>query len=261
MQLWGAWPIDTDNSLKRKLFKFWSYITAGYVILVSYLGLMDFLHYIYDFKKIYWNLAVNVIIVGSLIKNIRAFYASGKINLLRKNLHRNLESCNDLRETDIFQNSTKIFRNMIKLFRYPLLLFLPLWAIESIYIYVRGGETPLPMKWPWFSEHKNASIKIFNSAFHIFTASVLLFNGMTTDLAMFGILLQISREYDFLLKDIQDLSGYIKNDHSYAKKEINKYIKSAEIKLKLGKIIARQKELMKWEILLNICFKNFKLKI
>lgn len=254
MKLSGAWPLDTKDPLKRTLFRIWSFTAVGFVIFWSYMGFLDFLYHMNDFKKLTWNLAVNVILIGSLLKNIRVFFNSDKINELRKNLYRSLDSCKDTPEIEIFQATIETYKNIMKLFHYPFMLFYPLWAIESSYFYIiHGGDTPLPAKWPWDVEENDMAMKTFISISHIICAGIFLLNGMTTDIAMFGILLQISREYEFLLKEVQNLRDYSQGiqefDENLArnseKKEMNKALKNRKIKVKLREIIKQQKKLMK----------------
>ena len=254
-QLWGAWPLKSSSQFKEKLYFFYSLLSMSFVLFISYTGLLNFLEVIRDFRKLAWNLCVNVSMVASLGKNIHIYRKSEEINELRQKVFRSKKSCKNSKEIDIYEKNIKKYRNIMKCFHYPFLLFFPMWGIDSIYWMIKNGEYPLPQNWPWEIDRNNYVARGMIASLHLFTAGILLFNGMTTDLGVHSILLQIMREYEFLLKAIQDLNEYCQENDEYEcdennkkiikkKSETNEELKNKEAKIMLHKILVRQRELL-----------------
>ena len=210
LTFYGAWPLETNNIIKKKLFSAYQFVLLLITFVTIALLIIDLHLNFNDLKKVSWNLCGTTLYAGGTIKLMLAYHNSELLNKLRKSLFDDLLLHEDSYIDDETQKQLKYLRKFVFACAY---FFIPIWLV-SRFMSITGTKRllPIPIYTPWNlnSGHDVYFIIIFIALACLATG--VLFFVIEQELAMFSILFQLKREYNYLKFDVDKLDEKFQRD-------------------------------------------------
>lgn len=179
-----------------------SIVIAAIIII---LFIFDFLHRFGDFKKITFNLSFSIVFIPEVLKQYYLLFYYKEVNYIRRTLH---NICQSRKNEEEEEEINTVAAKEVKIL-YACLYF-AYWFCIPIGLYLFYVQTivdfPFPLRPPFEMDFSDPVL--FNIAFSIatiITGLVFLFI-LEEEMMVFTLLIQVSREYKVLIKDIMLLS-------------------------------------------------------
>ncbi|KAK6636804.1 hypothetical protein RUM43_010467 [Polyplax serrata] len=245
----GAWA---PKSLPPKFLLFYvayqiailSCCLAGILFLFS-----DLFKVYNNFEKLIWNLCINTLFTGSIFKNVHMHQHDPVIRSLRIKLHKDEIKRTAPDDLAIQKKAVKRFRIIRRSIYVVLGLLVPVWLVTKFGTDRNGRRNlPVPVDLPPFLYSENGVSYYYAYGLVSLTAVLALFFIADISIIMYAFLIQISREYEILLKDVPKLNDPYGNFIPSGKKakEINRSARRKKTKSVIREIARRQSRIVEY---------------
>lgn len=191
----GMWHIDD-----RKVSIYHQFLTIFCTVIISTLFIFDFKHHFGNFKKITFNLSFSIVFIPEVFKHYYVTKRLSKVNYVRRKLHESWLSRNSDADEEINSRAKKEVKFLYTWF------YSTYWICIPVGLYLFYVKTtvdfPFPLRPPFkvdFTDPFQYNVAFFTAT--TITCLVFLFI-LEEEMVMFTLLIQISREYRVLIKDI-----------------------------------------------------------
>lgn len=201
----GAWNIDSSNLTLRNLH-------AGYSVIINFLAmcviaslLTDAYRAFGNLKKLTFNMSFTILYLGETIKHRFVSFKNKKINLLRKKLHESWKSRTSDNSNRIDELALQEFKTLY--YFYYFAFFCCSTAAFLIFNYNLTPELRFPLALPYEDKYIYSDPKSHRTALFIIAVVMVIWLVFVieAEMAMFSLLIQISREYKVLEDKISTL--------------------------------------------------------
>ncbi|KAK6636803.1 hypothetical protein RUM43_010466 [Polyplax serrata] len=244
----GAWA---PKSLPPKYLPFYI-IYQDAISIVSFAGIIflfsDLFKVYNNFEKLIWNLCINTLFTGSVLKNIHLHQHDPVIRSLRVKLHKDEIKRTAPEDTAIQKKAVTIFRIIRRSIYVVVAVLVPVWLVTKFGTDRNGRRNlPVPVDLPPFLYSENGVSYYYAYGLVSLNAVLALFFIADISIIMYAFLIQISREYEILLKDIPKLNDPYRNSGLSGKKadEIDQATRRKKTKSLLREIAYRQNKVIK----------------
>lgn len=248
----GAWNIITSNKKILKIYSAYQIIILGNAALGIAALVADLFTNFDDLEKLTWNLCVTTLFTMAVCKHLIIFSRHKTINNLRERLHEEEQSKVSKEDRLLQQSAIREFHFIRRLPYFGIAICFPIWAFLHYQNYLQGSRNlPLPVRVPFPVNTNDLSSYITWFIIHIWCSLVGFFFVIEEEMVMFSLLLQISREYAILLKDIFSLNVTLEDG---SLKETNSILRKCKTKLKVKELAHRQQKLIRLIFFMYLIF-------
>lgn len=208
LKFFGAWELDnTTSSIKKQLFRGYQILQIQMTVYALLCMYADFFEVLGDLKSMSFNLCFSIIFTAMLSKLYYLNHRAKEMNQLQQKLHRAFECRSSPRDIEIEEASLKEFK-VIYLVMAGGMGFCLVVAYIVLYFNPPKGENtfPLPLKIPIDLDYSDAlQLNISFLVIAVLATNTFIII-IEQEIGMFAFMIQISREYDVLIKDIPQLN-------------------------------------------------------
>lgn len=206
----GFWNIQTRSSAKRRFYCFFQSFMIVFFSSFLILQYIDLYVSRNDLEKFNFNLCSTVTLTVTLIKNLRSMYKLGDINKLRKDLYRDADNETDQECKAILVKASLEMRFINRLFYGMCYLLIAGWLSTPLIDY-KSGARKLPIRqWFPFDIQPTPNYELAYT-YQVLSCIFFVSTIVASDLSTFGLLIQISTEYDILNSILRKLNTVYEN--------------------------------------------------
>ncbi|KAK6636805.1 hypothetical protein RUM43_010468 [Polyplax serrata] len=261
----GAWSSRRLSQNTLVVYAFYQ-MGAAFLSICGILSLFSDLYLVSDnFVKIIWNLCITTLFAGAVVKNIHLYVHHHIINDLRVQLHRAEKERTSPEDQAIQERAAKSFVYIRRSIFVVFVTLVPVWLVTKYQSSYTGEKSlPVPMRLPTFIYAEDDGS--FDLAFLLVTlgATLGLLFIIEISMTMYAFLIQISREYEILLKDVPKLNDLYENccsvengnsgKVSQTAVEINKDLRKRKTELLVKQLASRQNKLIEYTKGFETCY-------
>lgn len=241
----GGWRIESQNSIKAKLYKIFQISSIIFLLVAITLQLIDFWLVFGDLEKMVYNFSALVLVTMATIKIFLSIFQSDVLNEFRLNLWRDYNKFNDYNDKLIKKDAVKQFKLLLIIF-YGEGIGCFTFILTFAYFSYKWGPRELPF--PAFVPFSKNDTLLYNIAFtaQALLACIILLGVVETDMILVGFLIQIIAQYKILNQKVLKINEiYDPKNTNKNMREVNFVLTTRRLEEKLKEILSHQTDLGK----------------